>query len=320
MFLRLKLACDVGLSALIVKLAVSCMALFTASAHAVDIPTFNSAKVVFERDKKHDHHELVYSPINYLDGTQEEDQEGYSPVNLKEIPGSLHEAVYDHARNQSALNVFQSIKKRILADGMSIENECQRLDCGDIAGWQLFLSNYVSGDSAHQYYMLASKKDKLSTIHLAIYVVDIGEHPRSIIHQVKSEISPEQSIVNIQDIEKQLNEGNKVDMPGVLFDFDSSQLNEVGLQSLVNLVEVLASQSVSEIKVIGHTDNLGSLEYNMGLSSERAQSVASFLQDAFEDKPLQVSLHGKGPLEPKVTNDTPANRQMNRRVEVQVVR
>ena len=102
-----------------------------------------------------------------------------------------------------------------------------------------------------------------------------------------------------------------------LFDFDQATLSNASEQALSDLLTQLERfQEISEIEVVGHTDSVGSEEYNQGLSERRSQSVADFLSAAYPD--VNVITRGLGESAPVASNSTPEGRQLNRRVEVQV--
>ena len=69
--------------------------------------------------------------------------------------------------------------------------------------------------------------------------------------------------------------------------------------------------------VEGHTDNVGSPEYNQGLSERRAYSVRDYLVEQGV-APSRVTAIGFGETQPKGSNDTPEGRQINRRVEIHI--
>jgi OOP family OmpA-OmpF porin len=68
----------------------------------------------------------------------------------------------------------------------------------------------------------------------------------------------------------------------------------------------------------GHTDNVGSAEYNQKLSQARANSVRQYLIDNFGIKASRLSAIGYGLTKPIASNDTEEGRQKNRRVQVVV--
>jgi outer membrane protein OmpA-like peptidoglycan-associated protein len=108
-------------------------------------------------------------------------------------------------------------------------------------------------------------------------------------------------------------------MPGnVTFAFDSSKLNPQFDPVLDKLAQTLSEYNQTVIQVAGHTDSIGSHEYNMKLSRERADSVTSYLAGRGVQKSRMVPV-GAGPDYPVASNDTEAGRAENRRVEITIV-
>ena len=104
---------------------------------------------------------------------------------------------------------------------------------------------------------------------------------------------------------------------GILFDFDSSELQPAGQQNLRDLVASLEEYQGTEVLVVGHTDSVGDASYNQGLSERRAGAARTFLIGAGLDAG-RVRAVGMGETEPIASNDTDAGRQENRRVEVAI--
>ena len=100
----------------------------------------------------------------------------------------------------------------------------------------------------------------------------------------------------------------------VLFGFNRSDLNARSRESLDKLITVLKKYPDTDINVIGHTDNVGSDSYNLGLSEKRAASVSAYLRSN-GIAASRVSTKGMGESDPKVSNDTEDGRAENRRVE-----
>ena len=104
----------------------------------------------------------------------------------------------------------------------------------------------------------------------------------------------------------------------VLFDFDKSAVKPEGKAKLDELVGKLKAINLEVIIAIGHTDSIGSNQYNQKLSMRRAQSV----KDYMVSKGIQANriyTEGKGEKQPVAPNTTKEGRQKNRRVEVEVV-
>lgn len=100
------------------------------------------------------------------------------------------------------------------------------------------------------------------------------------------------------------------------FDFDKDVLKPEGKATLDAAIEELKKAQTKGISIVGHTDSVGTEQYNQGLSERRAQSVANYLVSQGVDVNY-LTVEGRGELQPAVPNDTSANRAKNRRVEVE---
>jgi OmpA-OmpF porin, OOP family len=102
----------------------------------------------------------------------------------------------------------------------------------------------------------------------------------------------------------------------VLFAFDSAELGERARATLADLASALADVD-GPIEVVGHTDSVGSDDYNRDLSERRAEAVAEVLRDELgADADLRVE--GRGSSDPVATesDDDPEAAARNRRVEI----
>ena len=104
-----------------------------------------------------------------------------------------------------------------------------------------------------------------------------------------------------------------------LFDFDKSDLKPEGKAAISDLDKQIKSQGtqVIDINVVGHTDSIGTEEYNQALSLRRATSVKDYMVSEGID-PGIIDVSGKGETEPVADNSTKAGRAQNRRVEISV--
>lgn len=98
------------------------------------------------------------------------------------------------------------------------------------------------------------------------------------------------------------------------FDFASSRLSVQTRQILDRAFDLLKQVPKASFEIAGHTDNIGSRDYNVRLSRARAISVRLYLLEK-GILPERLSVTGYGEKQPKSTNDTEDGRQRNRRVE-----
>ena len=101
----------------------------------------------------------------------------------------------------------------------------------------------------------------------------------------------------------------------LLFDTGGSTLKPGGQRALDNLVQFLEKHPDRSIAIEGFTDSTGSKEHNQTLSEKRAWSVKAALV-ARGIASNRIDARGYGPSFPIAGNDTPAGRQLNRRVEI----
>src|SRR5436190_447012 len=111
--------------------------------------------------------------------------------------------------------------------------------------------------------------------------------------------------------------GLVVNVSDVLFDFDSANLKPGAREKVARVAGILQSHPDLKIQVEGHTDSVGSDDYNLRLSERRAESVRTSLVQQGIARDV-VGTAGFGESKPVATNGTAAGRQQNRRVEIVV--
>ncbi|MBM4254857.1 MAG: OmpA family protein [Deltaproteobacteria bacterium] len=99
------------------------------------------------------------------------------------------------------------------------------------------------------------------------------------------------------------------------FDAGSDALSTKGRFALTSILAMLRNRPAAHIEITGHTDNLGTEDYNIDLSQRRAETVRLYLlsQGIAEE---QLSMQAYGSSLPIANNATPEGRQRNRSAEV----
>lgn len=103
---------------------------------------------------------------------------------------------------------------------------------------------------------------------------------------------------------------------GILFQTNRSSLNAKSRGALTKFAKILTSNPTMDITILGHTDNIGTLESNQRLSQDRAQSVADFMKIQNIPASQFKDILGKNYELPVASNKTVVGRSANRRVEV----
>ena len=118
-----------------------------------------------------------------------------------------------------------------------------------------------------------------------------------------------------QEVQTQLNSFAKT----ILFDVGKSTIRPESATVLNNIVDVLNKYKNSKFSVEGYTDTSGNKDKNQRLSEDRAYSVKAYLVDKGIN-PARLSAKGFGPEKPIASNKTKKGRELNRRVEINLVK
>ncbi len=112
--------------------------------------------------------------------------------------------------------------------------------------------------------------------------------------------------------------GQDIFIDTVFFRFDSYQLQEENKVVLDSMSSILLKYPSYFVEIFGHTDSIGSTEYNLNLSEERARQVALYLveQGVSLDR---ITYEGMGTTQPVASNETFEGRERNRRVDLSAI-
>jgi len=127
-------------------------------------------------------------------------------------------------------------------------------------------------------------------------------------------MKPKHVDIQLQPVEK----GGKIVLRNIFFEtgkYDIKPESEVELQKIIQFLEYYPSV---KIEISGHTDAVGSAEYNLSLSQKRAKAVVGYL-NANGIESQRLSYQGYGFSRPVAGNDTPENRAANRRTEIEIL-
>lgn len=114
---------------------------------------------------------------------------------------------------------------------------------------------------------------------------------------------------------KKTDRGMVITLGDVLFRTGKAQLESGGMHNVQKLADFLKQSPKTKVMIEGHTDSVGSESSNLVLSDRRASAVKMALTDKGISSD-RISTHGYGEAYPIAGNDTAAERQLNRRVEV----
>jgi outer membrane protein OmpA-like peptidoglycan-associated protein len=107
-----------------------------------------------------------------------------------------------------------------------------------------------------------------------------------------------------------------VEVPGIFFDTGKSILKPESDAAVGEIAKLLKADPALKVYVVGHTDNVASLDLNAKLSQARADAVVQALVGKHAIGAARLAGRGVGPLAPVASNDSEEGRAKNRRVEL----
>lgn len=121
---------------------------------------------------------------------------------------------------------------------------------------------------------------------------------------------------NASRIERALQEEERVDLPGVYFEFASAKLRPESDPAIAEVADLLKRHPDWKLRLEGHTDSVGGASPNLELSRLRAEAVRAAIVARLGVAAERLEAAGLGLTRPRDTNDTPEGRAQNRRVEI----
>jgi OmpA-OmpF porin, OOP family len=255
------------------------------------------------------------------------------PRRAKSIEGRIYRHLYVAPVGTSVLEVHRNYEAALQKSGYTVEFECVANDCGVAAHGRDYNRDesldanerrWVSFDVFRATY-LAARRTAAGATTWVLIMVDEYQHAahaaygRPAILQILIEergAQLGQVQINAAEIAREIGQSGKAALYGLYFDTNSDVLKADSRPQLLELSKYLTTNSAVQILIVGHTDNVGALDYNVQLSQRRAASVARELVNNFQISASRLTARGVGMLAPVSTNTSESGRALNRRVEV----
>ena len=238
-----------------------------------------------------------------------------------EVSGKLTKIKYSVPSKYSGFEVYSNYLDALSRAGYMILANIRTKKVRDfVAHKERFVNGYpdpynLSEDDDQHYYIAAvtPKKDA----YVAIYVAD-GYKGRNGAVFV-GVVEPKElrlGRVSAKTIADKLQAQGHIALYGIYFDFDKATIKPASKPTLDAIAKFLRKHPDIKLYIVGHTDNRGSLSYNMQLSRKRAKAVLDRLIKEYKINPRRLKAFGVGPLCPVASNHTESGRAKNRRVEL----
>ena len=239
----------------------------------------------------------------------------YAKKQLIDTQGRLEESNIQISRAEKKLRLLKDDLDDVLAE----------VEDGEIAlklsEQQIEEQREIIADSNRELGELRSKLQGIAVLRL------------DVLSKVKSSIEEELGVTNQdgQELVSIADNGNIVINEGLVFDYNKYDIKPEGRQVLTILSEAFENVlddpetrvNIDAISIQGHTDNLGSSEYNRDLSSKRASAVLNYMMDV---NPVLENQYGEyfaasgySEFRPIASGSSEAARAQNRRIEISVI-
>jgi outer membrane protein OmpA-like peptidoglycan-associated protein len=142
---------------------------------------------------------------------------------------------------------------------------------------------------------------------------NIGE---PILHIVEKEAMKQDIVANADAFSNDIKSTGHTAVYGIYFDTGKSVIKPESDAALGEIAKLMKADAVLKVYVVGHTDNVGTMDSNMKLSQARADAVVKALVDKYGIAAGQLKAYGVASLSPVASNDTEDGKAKNRRVEL----
>jgi OOP family OmpA-OmpF porin len=133
----------------------------------------------------------------------------------------------------------------------------------------------------------------------------------------KLELAKARRDLDVQETQDRLDMLVKGD---VLFDTGESTIKDAAVPTLRQVALILAEYPTGKVLVTGYADSTGSTDTNLKLSRQRAEAVKTYLLDKSGVSSERVIARGFGEENPVASNMHASGRQLNRRVEISIIK
>lgn len=133
---------------------------------------------------------------------------------------------------------------------------------------------------------------------------------------IEKQAMSQEIVADAKFMSEGINTTGHVAIYGIYFDFNKADVKPESEPALKEITKLLQQDAKLKLYVVGHTDNVGDLDYNMKLSQQRAEAVVKELASKYKVAPNRLKAYGVGPLAPVTSNETDEGKAKNRRVEL----
>ncbi len=272
------------------------------------ISRYPGSYIYFYDQKEFDEFEILLGPEKIFQG------DDYVKKAKKErTEGKVTRIGYQAPKNRSVFEVFKNYEEAVKKANFDLLYSASGKDFS-ISD---FLNHYFrlrAGWSEDKSFYL-SARNKSGNVMISICVLPGWDGPVALVGIVEKK-EMEMGLIKAKDIYEKIKSEGKVAIYGIYFDFDKAEIKPESKPAFEEIAAFLKAHPEIKLYIVGHTDNIGRLEYNFELSKRRAEAVMKELVEKYGISGDRLKAFGVGPLAPVASNSTEEGRAKNRRVEL----
>lgn len=241
------------------------------------------------------------------------------PAEPQKVEGLATRIAYTLPEGVSLAQVARNFRLGLEAKGFEVVFDCETRDCGgrDLAyALDLFPIPHMSLDVFDYRYLAARQMAESGEVFATVAFSEASDGRIQAQVTVIEAEALENSMIDAAAMEKSVLETGRIALYGIYFETDKAALKPESAPTLAEMAGFLKAEPELEVVIVGHTDNQGSLDYNLQLSHRRAQAVREALIADHGIDGSRLTAAGAGFLAPVAVNTTEAGRALNRRVEM----
>lgn len=234
-------------------------------------------------------------------------------ADVVKVKGKATGIVYRNPKKRSTLEIYKNYESALKAAGFEFIFTCADKGCGKPGPtdpmlkyrWACFEQRHVTAKLARP------EGDVYVNLHVC---KGTDKTFIGVVETLPMETGLVKVDVNV--LTKEIDRTGHASVYGIYFDTNKADVKPESKQALSEIAKLLKVRPELKLYVVGHTDNVGKLGYNMDLSARRAKAVTKVLVRDYGIAKSRLSGQGVGPLAPVMANGSEAGRAKNRRVEL----
>ena len=206
------------------------------------------------------------------------------------LEGKVTRTLYRGPEERSTLEILRNYQSALEAAGFETLFTCAGNECGKLFHWILYhemeqriRTTRTSGSAFDMpqdlHYLSAGGVVGDKTVHVSVLVAfdagfsKLSKQPVTLLEIIESEnMDTGMVTIDAEAMAKGIDATGHISIYGIYFDTNSAEIKQESTPTLEEITRLLANRPELKLLVVGHTDNQGDYDYNMGLSGRRAEA------------------------------------------------